>query len=112
MTHVLVWVPTSLLWLTAWLLASLAICILALSRAMARLATEVRTTTKLMSADIAAADVLQPALLILESLLPAHTPLLHKKRAFRTGLIVLVAVVGYLRVTAGFRAFTSISARW
>jgi hypothetical protein len=112
MTHVLVWVAASLLWLTARLLASLTIRILALSRAMAGLATEVRSTTKLVSADIAAANILQPALLVLESLLPAHTPLLHKERAFRTSLIVLVAVVGYLRVTAGFRAFTSISARW
>lgn len=79
---------------------------------MAGLATEVGTTTKLVTADIAAADILQPALLILEGLFPAHAPLLHKKRAFGTSLIVLVAVVRHLRVPACFGAFARISARW
>jgi hypothetical protein len=112
MTHVLVWMPASLLWLAAKLLASLAVRIFAFSRTMAGLATEVRSATKLVSANIATANILQPALLILESLLPAHAPLLHKKRAFGTSLIILVAVVRYLRVSAGFRAFASISAGW
>jgi hypothetical protein len=111
MAHILVGMPASLLGLAARLLASLTVRILALPWSVARFATEVRTTTKLVATDITTANILQPALLILEGLLPAHTPFLHKKRAFGTSFIILVAVVGYLRMAACLCAFASVSAR-
>ena len=111
MAHVLIGVPARLFGLAASLLASLAVRVFTFSWSMAGFAAEVRTTSKLVATDIATANVLQPALLILESLLPAHAPFLHKKRAFGTGLIILVAVVGYLRMSASLRAFASIAAR-
>jgi hypothetical protein len=104
--------PTHFLGLATLLLASLAIRIFALSWAVTRFATEVRATTELVAAHVTAANILQPALLVLERLLPAHAPLLHKKGAFGTSLIVLVAVVRDLRVAACLRALAGVSAWW
>lgn len=100
MAHVLIRMSAHLLGLSASLLTSLAVRIFALSWPVARFATEVRAATEFVAANIAATDVLQPTLLILEGLFPAHAPFLHKERAFGTSLIVLVAVVGYLRMAA------------
>jgi hypothetical protein len=112
MAHILIWMPTRFLGLATLLLTGLAVCVFALTRSVTRLATEVRTTTELVATHVAATDVLQPTLLILERLLPAHAPLLHKKGAFGTSLVVLVAVVRHLRVAACFRTLTGVSARW
>ena len=112
MAHVLIWVATHFLGFATLLLASLPIRIFALSRSVTRFATEMRATTQFVATHVAAANVLQPALLILECLLPAHTPLLHKKGAFGTSLVVLVAVVRHLRVAACFRALAGVSAWW
>jgi hypothetical protein len=111
MAYVLIGMAARLLRLTASLLTSLAVRILALPWSMAGFAAEMRSTTELVATDIATANILQPTLLILEGLLSAHTPLLHKERAFGTSLIILVAVVGYLRMTACLCAFASVSAR-
>ena len=89
-----------------------AVRVFTFSWSMAGFAAEVRTTAKLVATDITTANILQPALLILEGLLPAHAPFLHKERAFGTGLIILVAVVGHLRMPACLRAFASVSAGW
>lgn len=110
--HVLVWMPTHFLGLATLLLAGLAIRIFALPRSMTRFAAEVRTTPQFVATHVAATDILQPALLILECLLPAHAPLLHKKGAFGTSLIVLVAIVRHLRVAARLRTLTGVSAWW
>jgi hypothetical protein len=110
--HVLVWMTTHFLGFATLLLAGLAIRIFALSRPVARFTTEVRSTTQLVATYVAATHILQPALLVLESLLPAHAPLLHKKGAFGTSLIVLVTVVRHLRVATCFRAFAGVSAWW
>jgi hypothetical protein len=109
MTHVLIRMSTTLLGLTTRLLTSLTIGIFAFARSMAGFTTEVRSATELVTADIATADILQPALLVLEGLLPAHAPLLHKERTFGTSFIVLMAVVRYLRVAACFGTLAGVS---
>jgi hypothetical protein len=111
MAHVLVRVPARPFGLAASLLASLAVRVFTFSWSMAGFAAEVRTTAKLVATDITTANILQPALLILEGLLPAHAPFLHKERAFGTGLIILVAVVRYLRMSASLRTFASVPTR-
>jgi hypothetical protein len=94
------------------LLTGLSVRVFALSRPVARFATEVRAATQLVATYIAATNILQPALLILERLLPAHASLLHKKGALGTSLIILVTVVRHLRVTARFRTLAGVSAWW
>lgn len=112
MAKILVGVAANLLGLATRLLTSLAVCILALSRSMARLAAKVRAASELVATNLTATDILEPTLLILEGLLPTHAPLLHKKRAFRTSLIILVAVVRHLRMTACLCSLTGVTARW
>lgn len=65
-----------------------------------------------MATYLTAADVLQPALLVLQGLLSAHAPLLHKERTFGTGLVVLVTVMWHLRVATSFCTLAGIPAWW
>jgi len=103
---------TDLLGLAAWLLADLAIGIFAFSCSMARLPTEVVPTSKTFAADLSTPDVVQPALLILQRFLPAHTPSLDKERASRTVLAIQMTSVRNLRMTTRLRPMTWVPARW
>lgn len=95
-----VWVITSLLGLSARLLARSTSGILTLANTMTGLGAEVRAALELPATNLSTADILQPALLILQTLLAAHTTLFDKEGASGTALIVHVAVVLDLRVTA------------
>ena len=94
--------------LAAWLLTRLTMRILAITRQMTGLEAVVRAALELLPAHFAAANISQPARLMLESLLTAHTPLLHKMRAFGASFIVLMAVVSYLWVSTCLRSIARI----
>jgi hypothetical protein len=101
--QILVWMPTHLLGLTAWLLARLPICILALPVTVARFAAVMEATTQSLTTDLAAANVLQPAWLILERMLPTHATLLDQEWALRARLVILMAVVRDLLMSTRLR---------
>ena len=95
-----IWVATSLFGLAARLLARSTPSIFALAIAVTRLGAEVRATLELSATNLSTADVLQPALLVLETLLATHTTLFDKEGTSRTALVVHVAIVLDLRMTA------------
>jgi hypothetical protein len=66
---------TCLFGLSAGLLARSTTSIFTLAITVTRLGTEMRATLELSATDLSTADVLQPALLVLETLLAAHTAL-------------------------------------
>jgi hypothetical protein len=111
-TRRLIRVATSLLLLSARLLTRLTIGILALARAMAGLSAEMIPTSKFLSANLAATNINQPALLILDHALPTHASTFHQKWTFRTALAVEMASMWYLRMTAPFRTATRLSTWW
>lgn len=84
---------TNFLLLPTRLLARLAMSIFTLSRCMARLQAIMRATLELLPTYFSAANIRKPTLLILQSLLATHAPLLHKKRTLGASFIVLMAVV-------------------
>jgi hypothetical protein len=98
-TDSFVWVITSLFRLAAGLLARSTSSILTLAITVTRLGTEMRATLELSATDLSTADVFQPALLVLETLLAAHTALLHQEGTPRTALVVHMAIVLDLRMT-------------
>lgn len=65
----------------------------------------VRAAFEQFAADTAAAGVRQPTRLVLENLLAAETGLLRQIWAFGTGLVVGMAVVRRLGMTARLWAF-------
>lgn len=100
MTNGFVWVITSLFGLSTGLLARSTSSIFTLAIAMTRLSAEVRAALELSATDLSTTDVLQPALLVLETLLATHTALFDKERASGTALIVHMTIVLDLRMTA------------
>lgn len=105
-------VPARFLRLATRLLARLAIGILAVAWPMTEFAAMVGSTTQQFSANLAATDILEPTLLVLEFLLAAHAVLLDQERALRTCLVVLMAVVRDLRMAAGLRSVAGVPTRW
>lgn len=93
--------------LVAW-----SMTILTFSRFMARFAACVRAAFQLSPADLTAAYVGEPALLILEALLATETRFLGEVRAFRARVFIGVAVVRHLSMTASFSSFAVESAWW
>lgn len=106
-----VWVLANLFGLSAGLLARSTSSIFTLAVAMTRFSAEVRATLELSATDLSTADVLQPTLLVLETLLAAHTALFDKERAPRTALIVHMTIVLDLRMTACLGTIT-LEAAW
>jgi hypothetical protein len=96
----LVWVLTCLFGLAAGLLTRSTPSIFTITIPMARLGTEMGTTLELPATDLSTAHVLQPALLVLETLLTTHAALLDKKGTSRTSLVIHVTIVLDLRMTA------------
>lgn len=107
----LIRVATSLLGLTTRLLARSTASIFAVTFTMAGLGTEVRATLELPATDLTTADVFQPALLVLETLLSTHAMLLNQERTSGTALIVHMTVVLDLRMPASFGSVT-LEAAW
>ena len=108
----LIRVATSLLGLTTRLLARSTASIFAVAFTMAGLGTEVRATLELPATDLTTADVFQPALLVLETLLSTHAMLLNQERTSGTALIVHMTVVLDLRMAASFGSVTLEAAWW
>ena len=79
--------------------------VFAVAGSVAVLLACVRAAFQQLAAHLAAADVEQPARLVLQRPLAACTRLLRKERAFRAPLVVRVAVVMGLGVAAGFGPF-------
>jgi hypothetical protein len=85
--------------------------ILAFSGGMTGLETVMRAAFEFLSAYLSATNIWKPTLLILKSLLTAHAPLLHKKRAFGASFVVLMAVMGDDLMSTYFWSRAWISAR-
>lgn len=78
---------------------------------MARLSAEVGATLELPSTNLTTADVFQPALLVLETLLAAHAMFLNQERTSRAVLIIHVTIVLNLRMTASLGT-VALEAAW
>jgi len=107
----LVWVLTSLFGLAAGLLTRSTPSIFTIAITMTRLGTEMRATFELPAADLSAAHVFQPALLVLETLLATHTALFDKEGTSGTALVVHVTVVLDLRMSTCFGTI-ALEAAW
>jgi hypothetical protein len=105
-----VWVTTNFL-LLATRLAAMTGRVFAFSGRVTRLEAVMRAAFEFLSAYLSATNVWEPTLLILKSLLTAHAPFLHKKRAFGASFVVLVAVVRNNWVSTCFRSGTWIPTR-
>ena len=79
---------------------------------MARFAAEVGAATKFSAADFSTAGVREPAGLVFEVFLAAHTGFFYQEGTFRASFLVAMAVVRNLRVATILRSFTFVSARW
>ena len=84
--------PTCPFSLTAQLLTYLS-DIFAFSAAMTGLPAVMRTTFQLLGTDFAAANICEPAWLVLKSLLLTHADLLHQIWALWTEFLISMAVV-------------------
>lgn len=111
MTGCFVRMFADLLWLATWLMALFAVCVLALPRSMAGPPAKVRSALELLTTDLAAANILKPALLMLQHLLATHAAAFYKERAFGAAFIVLVTIVLDLRMTADLGTLT-LKAAW
>ena len=79
--------------------------IFAISRFVAQLAAEVGATLELSATDFTTADVCKPTRLVLQPPLVAHATFLGQERALRTGLVIVMAVMRHLWMTAAFWSF-------
>ena len=111
MTSLLAWMPACLFCFTAGLLTCLS-RIFTLSRTMTWFAAGMRTTLEHLPTDFTAADICKPTRLVFESFLPAHARLLYQVRAFRTKLLIAMAVVWDPAMTAIGRPFAIETAWW
>jgi len=107
----LVWVLTSLFGLAAGLMTRSTPSIFTIAISMTRLGAEMRATFELPAADLSAAHVFQPALLVLETLLATHTALFDKEGTSRAALVVHVTVVLDLRMSTCFGTI-ALEAAW
>ena len=82
------------------------------SWAMTTLLARMDSALQALLADLSTGDGCRPAGLVLEHLLTTHTCLLNEVRTFWTGLLVAVAVVLSLWMTAGLWPPTLVRARW
>jgi hypothetical protein len=94
----LVWMITGLLGLATGLLTRSTPSVFTFAFSVTRLGAEVRAALKLPATDLSTADVLQPALLVLETLLATHTALFDKEGTSGTAFVVHVTIVLDLRV--------------
>lgn len=111
MTRLCIGMTADLLGFAAWLLALCTTGVLTVSRSVALLSTEVRSATKLFAANLSTADILQPALLVLQCLLATHALLLDQIWAFRARHIVLMTCMRHLRMTTSLQPLALIATR-
>jgi hypothetical protein len=108
----LVWVITSLFGLAAGLLTRSTPSIFTLAFSVTRLGAEVRAAFELSATDLSTAHVLEPALLVLETLFATHTTLLDKEGTSGTSLIVHMTIVLHLRMPASLGTVALEAAWW
>lgn len=99
MAYGFVWMTAYLLGLSAGLLTRSATSILTITFTVAGLCTEMGATFEFATTNLSTADILQPTLLIFETLFAAHAALLNQERTSWTAFIVHVAIVLDLRMT-------------
>jgi hypothetical protein len=107
----LVWMITGLLGLATGLLTRSTPSVFTFAFSVTRLGAEVRAALKLPATDLSTADVLQPALLVLETLLATHTALFDKEGTSGTAFVVHVTIVLDLRVPASLGTI-ALEAAW
>jgi hypothetical protein len=107
----LVWMITGLLGLATGLLTRSTPSVFTFAFSVTRLGAEVRAALKLPATDLSTADVLQPALLVLETLLATHTALFDKEGTSGTAFVVHVTIVLDLRMPASLGTI-ALEAAW
>jgi hypothetical protein len=112
MARCLVRMTTNLLLLATRLLTHLTVGVLALAGAMTGFSAEVISTAELLSTNLAAANIDQPALLVFDHPLPTHTSPFDKKGTFGTAFAVKMTGVRYLRMAASLRTSAWLPTWW
>ena len=107
-----VWMATCLLGLSTGLLTRSASSIFAITFAVAGFGTEMGATLEFSTTDLSTADILEPALLILETLLATHAAFLNQERTSWTAFVVHVAIVLDLRMATRLSAIALEPTRW
>lgn len=94
-------------------LLALAVRILAFTRPVASLATDVGAAFELAATNFTAFDIFKPALLVFQRLLAADATLFYQKWTLWARFIVLVTIMSNLRVSAALWSLALVTAwRW